>query len=289
MGLLTCVTAMFICRREPELCMQQSSILLPHTIPPHSCKSRIQILLYLFVTLISALTLNNPQLLFFLHLLICFKHSLWLSPLFKFSYISLSSHLDCCSSFYYNIPKFQHMAFVKWCCLTCRMCREISSPSSQIIPYSWISFTLPVPLYLYCPGQHFNLFIVTCFFPHLINVSFFPLPFLFFLSFFINKWFRKSSSRTSFLSIVISLNFGAKFISPVVFLLKSVGLHPFAVILVLNSRGKTDFILLISVSAALHLFWTNLWQIMAYSISYFIKDICGTVDTKSSRPVPLIL
>ena len=84
-----------------------------HTITPDSFRTRLHIFLYLFVTFISSLILNFLQLLFFLHLLICFRYSLRLSPLFKFLCISLFSHLDCCSSFFYNIPKLQHTAFVK--------------------------------------------------------------------------------------------------------------------------------------------------------------------------------
>jgi len=113
MGLLACVKAILIWRREIQLCMQKRNILLPRTITPDSFEIRLHILLCLFVTFISSLILNFPQLLFFLCLLICLRHSLQLSPLFKISCISLSSHLDCCSSFLYSIPKLQYMAFVK--------------------------------------------------------------------------------------------------------------------------------------------------------------------------------
>lgn len=44
--------------------MQQSDILLPHTITPDSFETRLHVLLYLFVTFVSSLILNFPQLLF---------------------------------------------------------------------------------------------------------------------------------------------------------------------------------------------------------------------------------
>lgn len=59
-------------------------------------------------------------------LLICHWNALWLSPLFKFSCISLFSDLDFCSSFFCDVPKLQYAAPVQLCCLTSRTSRKLS-------------------------------------------------------------------------------------------------------------------------------------------------------------------
>lgn len=77
-------------------------------------------------------------------LLICHWNVLWLSPLFKFSCISLFSDLDFCSSFFCDVPKLQHAAPVQLSCLTSRTSRKLSFFYSQII----LRISVSNPIYL---------------------------------------------------------------------------------------------------------------------------------------------